>query len=143
MARNSRTHIDGDTHTDERLRPKHLTKQEFGRRLFSLMRSKGWTQSELARQAGIARDSVSTYVRGISLPEPINLDRLATALSVTPLELLPNHTERAIDEDAPSLELKISTANSRVAWLRVNRLVSTEVAMKVISLINDDDVSEG
>ena len=142
MARKVRTWVDGDAQTDEGLRPKHLTKQEFGRRLYKLMIRKGWTQSELARQAGIARDSVSTYVRGVSLPEPLNLERPASALGVTAVELLPNQAEAAIDEEAPSLELKIGTANSLVSWLRVNRLVSTATAMKVVQLLNEDQIPE-
>jgi transcriptional regulator with XRE-family HTH domain len=129
-----------DAETDESLRPKHLTKQEFGRRLYRLMLAKGWTQSELARRAGLARDSVSTYVRGVSLPEALNLDKLAKALGVTAAELLPNHAENAIDNDAPSLELKISSANTLVSWLRVNRLVSTTTAMKVVELLNADEI---
>ena len=132
----------GDSSSDEALRPKHLTKQEFGRRLYNLMVRKGWTQSELARQAGIARDSVSTYVRGRSLPEPLNLERLAKALGVSAAELLPNHMESAIDDDAPSLELKVSTANANLAWLRVNRLVTTRAAMEIMSILNDDELPE-
>ena len=132
----------GDEPTDPSLRPKHLTKQDFGRRLYNFMLRKGWTQSELARRADIKRDSVSTYVRGISLPGPVNLRRLATALGVSESELLPNHIEAAIDEDVPSLELKISSADSRVAWLRVNRLVSTSVAVKVVEILNADELPE-
>lgn len=144
MARKSRTHMEagGDEPTDPSLRPKHLTKQDFGRRLYNFMLRKGWTQSELARRADIKRDSVSTYVRGISLPGPVNLRRLATALGVSESELLPNHIEAAIDEDVPSLELKISSADSRVAWLRVNRLVSTSVAVKVVEILNADELPE-
>lgn len=46
MSRNPRAHIGAmnDTETDESLRPKHLTKQEFGRRLYRLMLAKGWTR---------------------------------------------------------------------------------------------------
>lgn len=143
MAKAVRTYIDAqDSQTDEALRPKHLTKQEFGRRLYKLMLRKGWNQSELARQAGIARDSVSTYVRGVSLPEPLNLERLAAALGVPAVEILPNATETAMDADAPSLELKISSANSLMAWLRVNRLVSTATAMKVVELLNADNLPD-
>ena len=68
--------------------------------------------------------------------------RLATALGVSESELLPNHIEAAIDEDVPSLELKISSADSRVAWLRVNRLVSTSVAVKVVEILNADELPE-
>lgn len=142
MARKVRTYLDGDSQTDETLRPKHLTKQEFGKRLYKLMVLKGWNQSELARQAGIARDSVSTYIRGKSLPEPSNAERLAKALGLRSDELLPNQAERAIDEDTPSLELKISAHDQRVAWLRINRLVTTATCMKVIELLNDDDLPD-
>lgn len=137
MAKNVRTHI-GDTHTDPDLRPKHLTKQEFGKRLYKLMVAKGWHQSELARRSGIARDSVSTYVRGVSLPEPDNLQKLADALEVDPIELLPNHIEAAIDNDVPSMEMKISSSDGSVAWLRVNRLVSTATCLKVVELLGAD-----
>lgn len=139
MANKVRTHMGGDAPTDASLRPKHLTKQEFGRRLYTLMVARNWNQSELARRADLARDSVSTYVRGISLPEPKNLRKLAEALEMEPSELLPNTLESAIDEDVPSLELKVSTSDPRVAWLRVNRLVSTPTAMNVIEILNKDD----
>lgn len=137
MAKNVRTHI-GDSQTDPDLRPKHLTKQEFGKRLYKLMVAKGWHQSELARRADIARDSISTYVRGVSLPEPDNLDRLAKALDVDPVSLLPNHIEAAIDNDIPSMEIKVSSSDPTVAWLRVNRLVSTATCLKVVELLGAD-----
>jgi transcriptional regulator with XRE-family HTH domain len=142
MAKNTRTHLLADSPTDPALRPKHLTKQEFGKRLYKLMISKGWHQSELARRAGVARDSVSTYVRGVSLPDPGNLEKLASALGVDAVDLLPNHVEAAIDNDVPSLEMKISSANPRVAWLRVNRLVSTETCVKVVELLGSDVLPE-
>lgn len=141
MAKRVRTHI-SDSPTDPDLRPKHLTKQEFGKRLYKLMIAKGWHQSELARRADVARDSVSTYIRGISLPEPGNLDRLARALGVEPVDLLPNHIEAAIDNDVPSLEMKVSGSDPRMAWLRVNRLVSTATCLKVVELLGGDVLQE-
>ena len=137
MAKNIRTHI-GDSLTDQDLRPKHLTKQEFSQRLHRLMKAKGWYQSELARRAGVARDSVSTYMRGVSLPDPTNLEKLAKALGVETVELLPNHVEAAIDNDVPSLEMKVSTSDPGLAWLRVNRLVSTATCFKIIELLGND-----
>jgi transcriptional regulator with XRE-family HTH domain len=141
MAKRVRTHI-SDSQTDPDLRPKHLTKQEFGKRLYKLMIGKGWHQSELARRADVARDSVSTYIRGISLPEPGNLERLANALGVDPVDLLPNHIEAAIDNDVPSLEMKVSGSDPRVAWLRINRLVSTATCLKVVELLGGDVLPE-
>lgn len=139
MANQIRTHLTGDSSILPKLAPAHLTKQEFGRRLYKLMLNKGWTQSELARQSDLPRDSVSTYVRGKSLPTPISLEKLATALDVDPIELMPNHVESAIDNDTPSLEMKVSPNSPHLAWLRVNRLVTTQTAVKILALLEEDN----
>lgn len=139
MSGKAPTQFGGDAPTDPKLAPKNLTKAEFGRRLYKLMVAKGWHQSELARRADLPRDSVSVYVRGKSLPTQQSLAALAKALGVDPLELLPNHVESAIDHAMPSIEFKVSPNTPEVAWLRVNRLVSTAVALKIMELLNNDD----
>lgn len=140
MTRTTRFHIDELPEGD--LPPKHLSKQEFGRRLYSLMLARGWNQSELARQAGLPRDSISTYIRGRSLPTPKSLQMLAEALGMRPADVLPSIVESAIDEDNPALEMRVSTSAPNAAWLRVNRLVSLSTASKVIELINQDRIGE-
>ena len=140
MAKNVRTY-GGDAISPDIGRPAHLTKQEFGRRVYKMMTEKGWNQSELARQANLTRDAVSTYVNGRSLPDPRNAKKLADALGVTLEALLPNIAESAIDRDPPSMELKVSALNPKVAWLRVNRLVETENAMKIMSILGDDNAA--
>lgn len=141
MAKNVRTYMGGDTPTPEAERPKHLTKQEFGRRVYRLMTERGWHQSELARQAQLTRDAVSTYVNGRSLPDPKNAKRLAEALGVTLEALLPNIAESAIDRDPPAMELKVSALNPDVAWLRINRLVETDKAMQIMSILRTDNAA--
>ena len=133
MARKSRYHI--DELPDGEYAPRHLTKQQFGRRVYQEMLRNGWNQSELARQAGLPRDSISTYVRGQVLPSPISLQKLADALGVKPADLLPNAVEHAIDEDEPYMEMKVSTSAPSMAWLRVNRLVSVSPAAQIINLL--------
>ena len=105
------------------------------------MLERGWHQSELARQSGLPRDSISVYVRGKSLPTPTSLQALARAFGVQPHELLPNHIESAIDEDHPAFELKVSPNNTNVAWLRVNQLVSLTTAIKIAELLKNDNGS--
>lgn len=139
MTRTTRFHV--DSMPESSLAPKHLTKQEFGRRLYKLMVTRGWNQSELARQASLPRDSISTYIRGVALPTPKSLEALATALAVQPIDLLPNAMEAAVDEDHPSLEMRVSTSAPNAAWLRVNRLVSLSTAARVIELIEADIIS--
>jgi transcriptional regulator with XRE-family HTH domain len=145
MARKLRTHVDGvvDTATPPALLPKHLSRQEFGRRLYNLMLAKGWHQSELARRAGLPRDRVSTYVRGAAMPTPANVDALAKALGVDAEAILPNHLMSAIDEDAPALEIRSSPAAPGKAWLRVNRLVTLATAVRIADLLENDHVSDG
>jgi transcriptional regulator with XRE-family HTH domain len=122
------------------LAPKSISKDEFGRRVYTAMLAKGWTQAELGRQADLPRDSVSKYIRGVVLPEQGNLQKLAAALGMKTEELLPNIIERSIRDDIPSLELKVSSADSTRSWLKVNRLVTTTTAVKVIELLNADKV---
>lgn len=136
LPRNVRTHIP----SDPMLVPKHLTKQEFAKRLYQLMLKKGWNQSELARQANLPRDSISTYMRGRSLPTPQNLMALAKCLGVSQGELLPNQIESAIDEDSPALEVRSSPNAPGTAWLRVNRLVAMTTAIKIAELLENDRV---
>src|SRR5690349_15157362 len=121
MTRKVRTHVTVDDQAPggqmtPRLTPKHLTKQEFAKRVYDLMMRKGWHQSELARRSGLNRDSISTYVNGTSLPTPVKLQALAKALEVEPNDLLPNYTESAIEADNPSFEMKVSTSAPSTAW---------------------------
>ncbi len=124
--------------TQEPLMPKHLSKQEFGRRVYKLMIGKGWNRSELGRRAGLPRDRTSAYVRGAALPTPENLAKLAKALDVDPADLLPNYTESAIEADHPALEMRVSPGASTKAWLRVNQLVAIGTATKIIAILSED-----
>jgi len=140
MPRKVRTHANTPEGLEgSPLKPKHLTKQEFGKRLYNLMLSKGWHQSELARKSGLNRDAISTYIRGRTLPSPQNRDALAKALGVDPDVLLPNYLEAAINEDSPAFEMKVSTSAKGMAWLRVDMLVRTSTAAKVAELLEADD----
>lgn len=144
MARKHRTHLGvSDTPTTPALLPKHLSKQEFGRRLYNLMLAKGWHQSELARQSGLPRDRISTYVRGAAMPSPQNVQALAAALGVEADAIMPNHVMSAIDEDVPALEIKSSPATPGKAWLRVNRLVLMATAVKIAELLEQDHAADG
>lgn len=140
MAKRIRTHLAGKSE-QHRLAPKHLTLQEFGRRVYNLMLKKGWRQSDLARESGLPRDSISTYVRGVVRPTDDSLKKVAKALGVQPEDLLPNIIEDAIDQDNPSVEMKISNSDPTKAWLRLNRLVQTSTAVKIIEMIHAEDTT--
>lgn len=136
MAKSYRFHLNPAAGSGSDVR--HITNEEFGRRVYSRMLQHGWNQSDLARAAGLTRDAISTYVRGRSRPSPSNLTKLATALGVEPQELLPNAVESAIRDDTPLMEMKVSPAKPSVAWLRISRLTSTEAATKIMQILVDD-----
>lgn len=140
MARNVRTYLSSENSAPAPLAPKSLTKQEFGKRLYSLRVARGWSQSDLSRRADIPRDAISKYSRGINLPDPENLKKLADLFGVRPEELLPNVAEGAIAaEENPAFEMKVSTTSPTLAWVRVNRLVRTTTAVKIAELLEADD----
>lgn len=112
-----------------------LTKDEFGRRLSALMMDKGWNQSDLARVAGLGRDSISTYVRGLTFPEPKNLRKLADALGTTPHDLLPNAVLNAIEKETPALEIRQAHGHTDRVFIRINQLVTLEQAAKIFEIL--------
>lgn len=140
MAKSYRTHISPKPDKPKsNLIPKHLAKDEFARRLYKLMIDKGWRQADLARASGLPRNAISVYLRGASLPNPDSRNALAKAFDMEPNVLLPNYLESAIDRDNPEIEFRVSPADPKKAWLRINRLVSTAAAIKIMGLIEEDD----
>jgi transcriptional regulator with XRE-family HTH domain len=58
--------------------------QIIAKRLYTLMISKGWNQSELGRESGIPREVISDYMRGRALPTLEHAALLGTALDIAP-----------------------------------------------------------
>ena len=108
-------------------------KQDFGRRLLALIRDRNWNQAELARAAGLGRDSISTYIKGTVYPDPKNLKKIADALGTTPQALMPDGVSST---DLPILEIRQSSTEPDKVHIRVNRLVTVEQASKIFSILN-------
>lgn len=123
--------------------PKPLNRTDFARKLYNLMLAKGWRQSELARRAGLPRDSISTYIRGKTLPTSASAVKLAKALGVEAEELLPYSAEsnpavRGIIE-VPSIGMTVNPNTPNIAFLQVNRNVSTALAVKIIEMVRAEN----
>ncbi len=142
MAHNSRHHLPPADYDDGKT-PRHLTKQEFARRLTQLLLDKGWNQADLARAAEIGRDAVSTYVRGRSLPTPLNLRKIADALGVEGESLLPNAVENAVDNDLPSFEMREAAGHPGRCWVRVNRLLTFRQALAIAHVLDAEPAEAG
>lgn len=117
--------------------PLDMRRKAFGRNLWNLTLRRGWTQSELARQAGIGRDSISGYMRGKNLPEPTSAMALAKALGVTLEDLYPGASESPAESAIPSFEMRAATGEPGFAWLRINRRVPFSVAAKIAVLLEE------
>ncbi|MBR5119392.1 MAG: helix-turn-helix transcriptional regulator [Clostridia bacterium] len=59
-----------------------LNTEEFGRRLSSLRRRSGKKQRQIAEELGLTPQAVSKWERGLSCPDILMLDELASSLGV-------------------------------------------------------------
>lgn len=111
-------------------------KQDFGRRLYKLMLNKGWRQSELARKAGMQRSSISAYIRGNTLPTPVNIDKLAAALGVSdPDDLLPKHLVGSTLSDRPVFELRAGSTGQGRVHVRLDMVMPMDIASEITALV--------
>ena len=58
-------------------------KQEFSRRLYRKMRSKGYTQDDLSGDADISPASITKYVNGVAVPSTYNMVKIAKVLHLS------------------------------------------------------------
>ena len=63
---------------------------ELATNLRALRAARGFTQSEVARRAGISQVMLSKYERGVAAPNLHRIDLLANALGVTTPQLIAN-----------------------------------------------------
>ena len=122
---------------DVDLSVRSIRKIEFAKRVYSLMTKKNWSQSDLARASGLGRDSISQYVRGNNIPSPKNLQKMAGALGVTPVELYPNYEAAAIEQEIPSLSFRQMPGDEQHMWVRINKKVPMAVAAQIMKLMNE------
>jgi transcriptional regulator with XRE-family HTH domain len=73
--------------------------QEFGRRVYKLLRLRNWTTSEMAERAGLTAKQISAFVTGQHRPTFAELMLLADACAVDPDDLMPGGAVVANDND--------------------------------------------
>ncbi len=121
---------------------RELTLKEFSTRLHMLMAERLWTQAETARQAGMLRASVSDYVHGRILPDPINLKKLAKAFGISEADLLPNIDHQVIEQEVnPAFEIRASQQDPSRQWIKLNREVSPMTAVKIQQALAEEDMA--
>jgi transcriptional regulator with XRE-family HTH domain len=118
------------------------TKLEFGRRLQDVLAQKGWNQSDLARAAfgednhgnARGRDAISTYIRGVSFPEPLSLRKIADALGVQPGDLMGTSAPAPQQARAP-ITLRQASGDPGSVAINVDAVVSIEQASEILSIL--------
>ena len=123
----------------EAMNNRHLVKAEFAKRLYNKIAERGWTQSEFARNCDLARDAISTYVRGRSMPSPQALEKMANVLNVRPEELLPNYYESAQSRQESTFELRDVPNEEGYMWIKLNMRLPKKVAMQIFMLAQEND----
>lgn len=117
---------------------------QFAQRLQARMIEKGMKQSDLVRATNkflpvgqsMNRDSVSKYIRGRNIPNPIYATSIAKALGMKPDDLLPSRgpltRDNASDAAAP---LRMADQGDGNVWLSISMAVPWAVALEVMKLV--------
>lgn len=111
---------------------------EFARRLQAEIMKRGWSQSDLARQAALhlpknkrmGRDDISTYIRGHAIPRPDKLAAICAALGVEPGYLVPEGARRSADERAPT-KPEFRHNDDGTIYVRVNQSLPGPLALEI------------
>lgn len=117
---------------------------DLGRRIMHLRMRKRWSQSDLARAAGLNKNLINTTERGITQPRIRNLAAIASALGVPAAEL----TGGLYDEDGtksqahPTVSAVEMPNNPNVVWVTINRPVYLRTAAKIYAALDEDDAHE-
>lgn len=117
---------------------------DFAQRLQARMLEKGMTQSDLMRATNrllpvghsMSRDSVSKYLRGKNIPNPIYAAAMAKSLGMKPDDLLPSRgpltRDSASDMAAP---FKMTEQGDGNVWVSINMAMPWDVALEVMKLV--------
>lgn len=116
---------------------------EFARRLQVALDEKGWTQSDLAREATlqmekgeVSRDSVSKYINARFLPGNTKMHAIAKALGKDVEDLRPATGITGTSEKHAAMGVR--DLGDGQAWLRINQPVPWLTALKVLELLKGD-----
>jgi len=115
-----------------------LRRQEFVRRLEHLLMQKNWRQVDLARASGLGRDSISTYLKGKTVPSRLSLQKMAKVFQIEPELLYPNYAsaDAATEEEMLELEVKSIAGRQSKMWVQLTQVLTTDQAMRNMAIID-------
>jgi hypothetical protein len=125
----------------------------FSCKLVDLMARNGLSQSDLARaiwgtlidprgrDVARNRDRISNYVRGLQLPSPATVKKLADVFGVEPAELQPSLAVPPGQVGQPvNISLTAISGRPDVVLLTVNKRMPMKIALQILALLAEADV---
>lgn len=110
-------------------------RKEFALRINKRREQKGWSQSELARNAGVSRDAISAYCLGKALPTESNAKRLADALDCLPGDLIPMQRLSELEPSRTGSPLYLDpVVRPLEGKIRINEWLPLDIARQIIDL---------
>lgn len=109
-----------------------MTADNFGAWLQKQLNRRQWTQTELAKRAGVGQTTVSAWLRGARLPDALSCDKIADALFLSRDEVLARAGLRPVEHDDSDLVRELTELLRRIDWTpdraRLARTVLTGMA---------------
>jgi transcriptional regulator with XRE-family HTH domain len=121
--------------------PREIAKADFAKHLYEEIHKRGWTQSEFARHCDLARDAISTYVRGRSLPSDDALLKMSAVLGVEAHDLLPTarpRAERAQKLTEYFIEMRELPHDDTRVVLHLHKILPKKVAERIFILAQSE-----
>lgn len=106
-------------------------KQRFAATVKQFMAERGWSASELARQAGLGTDNISRYLSAKYVPGAKHLAKIAEAFGVQPAELYGSQPDEC------TAELRVLRNDPTQAQLRINQVIPLDIALQILTLANN------
>jgi len=91
-----------------------MINQDFAQRLSQRMVALNLRQAELAERAGLTRNAISRYVRGMAYPSQASLLELAKALECEPTDLLAESAVLDAEANRLAQELDLLRVRNRI-----------------------------
>ena len=107
----------------------------FGERLKMFRKRKGISQEELADRLHVARQTVSKWENGTSVPDAIMLVKISEQLDVSVSELLGAHVENKEDTDTISDKLASINENLAIRNRRIHIIIKAVIGFVLAVII--------
>lgn len=117
-------------------------RKELGARIHRAMVAKDWRQSDLSRATDLSRESISSYINGKTWPHDTSIKKIATALGVNPLDLVPEYggpvSSRSSSAKPSDFEMRVLPSDPTKARVQMNKVLAFENAVKIATIVRED-----